>query len=349
MKKVISVIGVRPEFVRSKLIFAELSKYFNHKVVHTGQHYDYLMSKVFFDEMAIPEPDYHLNVRSSGGTKQTAESLVAIDRVLAAELPVAVIVHGDSNSTLAGALAAVYRGIPVVHVEAGMRSGEPYMKEEINRKIVDHISSIFFCSSPRALNNLKSEGIFKNAFVSGDLMRDVLIGCRIDSSFKKKLGLQDQGYFFLTIHRAENTEDLENFKKMIKVISTLDAQVIFPVHPRTRKLVSKFKLGGNLRVIEPVSYSQSISLITSARAVITDSGGIQREAYWLAVPCFTLRLVTEWVETVEAGWNQVVLNEIEKLPNIISGFKKPKKHPSLYGRGEAAVFISKKLNAILNG
>lgn len=349
MKKVISIVGVRPEFIRSKLIFAELSKYFDHKVVHTGQHYDYLMSKAFFGEMAIDEPNFHLNVGLRSGVSQVARQLVAIDRVLSAQEPSAVIVHGDSNSTLAGALAAACRGIPVVHVEAGMRSGEPYLIEEINRKIVDHVSSMFFCSSKTALANLKLEGIRKNVFVSGDLMHDVLVVCRFDNSFWKKLGLLDKGYYLLTIHRAENTRDLSSFKKMMGVISTLDAPVVFPVHPRTKKFASKFKFEKNVKVIEPVSYSQIISLLAGAKAVITDSGGIQKEAYWLSVPCFTLRLATEWVETVKAGWNRLVLGDIERLPKIISGFKKPKAHPNLYGGDNVAVFISKKLNAILNG
>lgn len=339
--KVLSIVGARPQFVKLMPIVRAVEEFnkngYNiiHKIVHTGQHYDYLMNKVFFDELGLPEPDYNLEVGSGEHGFQTGEMLKRIEDVLLKERPDWVLVYGDTNSTLAGALASAKLHIPVVHIEAGLRSYNKKMPEEINRVLSDHISTILFCPTEKAVENLKKEG-FTNilnsgkpipedyAFESiyfdinnplvvnvGDVMYEVLI-YSIEIAEKKskileELNLKPKGYCVLTIHRAENTDKPEKFKELINfVVETSQGMpVIFPIHPRTKKFVieNKIDIPEPIRVIEPLSYFDMIWLSKNAKMIYTDSGGLQREACWMQVPCLTLRDETEWIETIERGWN----------------------------------------------
>jgi len=348
MKKIISAADTRPEFIKIAAIFSHLSKFFHHFLLNTGQHYDYQMSKIFFEELFIPEPAYNLGIGSASHGKQTGKMLAGIEMVLQKEKPDLVIVYGDTNTTLAGALAAVKLKIPVAHVEAGMRSYDRTMPEEINRVIVDHISTLFFCPSKTGVDNLAKEGIAKNVFFTGDVMYDVFLEVRPDEKILNELRIKPKNYYFATIHRAGNTDDLTRLKQLLSVLDSLDKTVIFPIHPRTKKAILPLKLKfRKTRLIKPVKFADSIALQSQAAAVITDSGGVQKEAYWLKVPCFTLRDTTEWPETVETGWNFLVLNELEKLPTLVKQLKKPTRHPSFYGTGSASSEIAKIMRKFL--
>ena len=354
-KRIITIIGVRPEFIRIEKFSRELSKFFDHTVIHTGQHYDYLMSKVFFQELKIAEPDYYLGISNTPNAinarvaGRIAQIITGLEKVFMKLKPDAIIVHGDSDSTLAGAIAAAKSKIPLIHIEAGMRSFDNTMPEEINRKITDHLTSTFFCSSKVSHKNLEHENIKGNTYISGDLMLDVFKDAKNSKSAIFKDYLSKDNYYYMTIHRAENTNDPKRFKSIFSAISSLDLPVIFPIHPRTKKLLTKLKLTSKkINVIEPVTYLEGIALMQHAKSILTDSGGIQKEAYWLKIPCFTIRNTTEWTETVDAGWNQLVLDKIDNLANLVKNLKVPKNHASLYGEGTAGIFIAKKLNEILN-
>lgn len=337
MKKIISVVGTRPEFIKIAALNPKLDKNFDHVILHTGQHYDFEMSKVFFGELKIPEPKYNLGVKLENHGEQTAKMLERVEKITILEKPDLVIVYGDTNSTLAGAIAAVKLKIPAAHVEAGMRSYDRQMPEEINRVVVDHISSLFLCPSKTGVDNLAKEGIKKNVFYTGDVMYDIFLKVKPDFSILKDHQIKPGKYYFATIHRAENTNNVKRLKTLVATLDSLDKIVIFPIHPRTKKvlarLTQKFK---NIKFIKPVNFAASIALQSQAAAVISDSGGIQKEAYWLKVPCFTLRDTTEWPETVKSSWNLLVLNELEKLSTFVKQFNKPIRHPNFYGTGSAS-------------
>lgn len=346
-KKVITIIGVRPEFIRIRPLALQLLRSFEHKIVHTGQHYDYLMSQAFFEELEVARPDYYLGVGSDFPNRRLGEILRRLERVLLLEKPDLVMVHGDSDSTIGGAIAASRLKIPLAHVEAGMRCFDLMMPEEINRKIADHLSTLLFCSSETAAANLKREGIAKNVYICGDLMLDTFLKIKPDESILKRLKFSAGKFYYCTVHREANTESLEIFKKIFNLIVSLDLPVVFPAHPRLNRFMRSVK-SRQVRVIDPVTYRESLALIKNTRAVITDSGGIQKEAYWSQVACFTLRDRTEWVETVESGWNKLVLSEIDNLARFIKYFKKPKHSLSLYGDGKASEYILQKVRLFLN-
>lgn len=343
-KKIITIIGVRPEFIRIKPLAQLLSRNFVHKIVHTGQHYDYLMSQAFFEELEIARPDYYLGVGSGATGRRLGEILTRLEKVLLLEKPDLVMVHGDSDSTLGAALASAKLKIPLVHVEAGMRCFDMTMPEEINRKVADHLSTLLFCSSKIAAENLKSEGITKKVFVCGDLMLDIFLKIKPDESILQRLKLVGGKFYYCTIHREANTESREIFKKVFEAIADLDLPVVFPAHPRLKNLIKRLR-GKLVKLTAPVTYRESLALVRGAKAVITDSGGIQKEAYWSQVACFTLRDRTEWVETVELGWNKLVGVELEKLSQLIKGFKMPRRSPSLYGDGKASDYILREVKA----
>lgn len=300
----------------------------NHQevLVHTGQHYDPEMSEVFFDELKIPKPDYYLGIGSGSHGKQTGEMLVKIEETISIESPDLVLVYGDTNSTLAGALAAVKLHIPVAHVESGLRSFDRNMPEEVNRVLVDHVSDLLFCPTKTAVDNLREEGITKGVFHTGDVMADALEYYRnIASEHSKLLGdfsLKPGQYMVLTIHRPSNTDNLENMRNIIGAVSDCKIPTLFPVHPRTRNLIRKYelskKLPENLIICDPLGYLDMITVMSSAAKILTDSGGIQKEAYLLSVPCITLRENTEWVETVDAGWNVLVGADRKKILEMIN-------------------------------
>ncbi len=321
--KVLSVVGARPQFVKALAVSRALRLMNREVLVHTGQHYDFQMSQVFFKELGLPVPDYNLGVGSGSHGEQTGRMLIALDEVMAKEKPDVVLVYGDTNSTLAGALAGAKLGVPVAHVEAGLRSFNRAMPEEINRVLTDHVSDLLFCPTPTAVDNLGREGISAGVYLVGDCMYDALLaGLELaEKAILHKLGLSPSRYFFLTVHRAANTDDPGNLEKIISALERAEQPVIFPVHPRTQKALQKFGLLEkikNLKLLEPVGYLDSLTLQKNARLVFTDSGGVQKEAFLLGVPCLTLREETEWVETVDLGANLLVGIDPER---ILAGIK----------------------------
>jgi UDP-GlcNAc3NAcA epimerase len=348
--KVVTIVGARPQFIKAAAVSRELRKQHQEILVHTGQHYDYEMSGVFFDGLDMQTPDVNLGVGSGALGRQTGALLQAIEDLLLAERPDRLLVYGDTNSTLAGALAASKLSVPVVHVEAGLRSFNRRMPEEVNRVVADHLSSLLLCPSETAVRNLAAEGISANVRLVGDVMLDVLNWAKQRAASKRsellqRLGLQSKSYLLLTLHRSENTDDSNRLSSILNAIDALDEPVVFPIHPRTSKALANLgcRLKSHVQLIKPVAYLDMVELTNSARLVLSDSGGLQKEAYWLSVPCITLRDETEWVETVEAGWNKLVGSDSEKISQAVYSFAPPSPHPTLYGDGHAAARCVKML------
>ena len=339
MKKVLSVVGARPNFIKLAAIHKALQKSFHHVIVHTGQHYDYEMSQKFFDEFSIPKQNYNLAVGSAENEEQINLVIAKCQPVMKKEKPDVVLVYGDTNSTIGAAQAVVDLNMPVAHVEAGIRSFDKYSVEEANRKAVDKISSILFSPTKVAVANLKKECIVKNVFYTGDLMYDIFLKTIPDNSVFKENDVTAE-YFFATIHRQENTNHKVKLKSIINALNALEVQVILALHPRTRKALESLKLKTtNIKFIKPVKYAQSIALQKKSEAVITDSGGIQKEAYWLKTPCVTLRDNTEWPETVTSGWNKLVGANEKSITKAVKNIKHPKSHPNYYGKGDASAKV----------
>ena len=341
--KVISIVGARPQFIKAAALSRVVRARHHEVLVHTGQHYDYTMSGIFFDGLEMPPADMNLGIGSATHGAQTGLMLSKIEEVLLSEKPHWVVVYGDTNSTLAGALAAAKLHIPVAHVEAGLRSFNRHMPEEVNRVVTDHVSDLLLCPSHTAMENLATEGIDKNVHVVGDIMLDVLNWALNRTSTARngtlaELEVGERGYVLATVHRSENTNDTRRFAGILNALDSLDEPVIFPAHPRARKVISEsgYKMPPHVRLIDPVGYLDMVSLTRSARMVLTDSGGLQKEAYWLSVPCVTLRDETEWVETVEAGWNTLVGSDCEKIIRTVRTFAPPSERPVLYGDGQVA-------------
>ena len=353
--KIITILGTRPQFIKAAPISKAILQHnegivqgqspITELIVHTGQHYDHNMSRIFFDEMQIPEPHINLNVGSGSHGKQTGEILMEIEQVLQREQPDRVLVYGDTNSTLAGALAAVKLHIPLAHVEAGLRSFNREMPEEHNRVLTDHCADLLFCPSQTAVQNLRKEGIVSGVHRVGDTMYDAvrqfskMAGTR--SSLLERLGVKPGGYYLATVHRPYNTDVPELLKEILSAFLDLAKPVVFPVHPRTRARIEKlgFSLtanGSNLVPISPVGYLDMLCLEASAAMILTDSGGMQKEAYFLGVPCITLRPETEWIETVEAGWNRLVKADKNEILHAVTVSKQTGLRPPLYGDGNAA-------------
>lgn len=375
--KIVTVIGARPQFIKAAAISRAIAKHnaltsniehrtLNEIIVHTGQHYDDQMSAIFFRELAIPKPKYNLNIGSGTHGVQTGHMLAGIEKVLIKEKPNWVLIYGDTNSTLAGALTAAKLHIPLAHVEAGLRSYNRRMPEEINRIIADQLSSLLFCPSKVAVGNLKKEGITEGVFITGDVMAEALLFASSKSSqhsnILKHLGLKPKRYILATVHRAVNTDNPKRLISIINALSKLaqNEPVILPLHPRTKiimdNLNAQFKKSSNLerrtlniehsflKIIDPLGYFDIIALEKSARIILTDSGGMQKEAYWLKVPCITLRDETEWVETAETGWNILTGAQHNRIIKAVRTFKTPSDHPPLYGTGKATGRI---INAML--
>ncbi len=329
--KIATIVGARPQFIKMASVSRELRKHFNEIVIHTGQHYDYEMNKIFFERLNIPEPDYYLGIGSGSHGYQTGEMLKRIEEVLIEERPDLVLVYGDTNSTLAGALAAVKLHIKVAHVEAGLRSFDKRMPEEINRVLTDHVSDYLFAPTETAVKNLHKEGIKDGVYLTGDVMYDALLYnikiARKKSRILNELGLRPKEYLLATVHRAENTDSKERLTNIINAFIEINELIVFPVHPRTRKymeaygLIEKIEKSPNILLVPPVGYLDMLVLEENARKIITDSGGVQKEAYFLKVPCITLREKTEWVETVKDGWNVLVGANREKIVKAIEEFE----------------------------
>ena len=347
--KIVSVVGARPNFVKLAPVSKELRKKKHEEIViHTGQHYDYEMNKIFFDEMGIPEPDHHLGVGSGSQGEQTGEMLKRIEDVLMDESPDLVLVFGDTNTTLAGGLAACKLHIRVAHIEAGLRSYDRRMPEEINRILTDHCSDLLFAPTRTAVENLMKEGITEGVYLTGDVMVDALkenikIAER-ESIILDELNLKIKRYYLATIHRAENTDDFNNLGNIVDTFCEME-DLVFPCHPRTEKSLKTFGLWDKLRrkvkVIKPVGYLDMLMLERNANKILTDSGGVQKESYIFKVPCITLRNTTEWVETVEDGWNVLTGSDKEKIMKMANNFEPEGEQRNIFGEGDASEKIIK--------
>jgi len=351
--RIATIVGARPNFIKLSPVSKELRKYFEEVVIHTGQHYDFEMDRIFFDQLGIPEPDYHLGVGSGNHGWQTGEMLKRIEEVLIKERPNIVLVFGDTNSTLAGALAAVKLHIPVGHVEAGLRSFDKKMPEEINRILVDHCSDVLFCPTKRAVLNLKEEGIEKWVHLTGDVMVDAVYQnierAEMASKIIEKLGFKKKDYVLATVHRAENTNDPNRLKNITEAFLEIE-NLVFPCHPRTENFLKKYGLWEDLKrkttLLKPIGYFDMLVLEKYAKKIITDSGGVQKEAYIMKVPCITLRDTTEWVETVEDGWNVLVGAEKTKILNAVKNFApKGRSYRHKFGDGNASERIVRLLES----
>jgi len=336
-KTVVSLVGARPQFIKLAPLAPVISKKVKHIIVHSGQHYDPLMSDIFFRQLGIPGADYNLSVGSGGHGVMTGRIMSRFEKLLLKLDPDMVMVYGDTNSTLAGALTAAKLHIPVAHLEAGLRSFCMDMPEEINRRLTDHISSLLFCPTAQAITNLRAEGIKKGIVRSGDLMYELIdqsqrkiVG---NANVLKRYGVEKRNYILITMHRAGNVDSLENMQKVADILAALDRPVVFPVHPHTRKSLRKFGIMeeirklSHVRLVDPVSYLDNLSLMYYAHAVMTDSGGIQKEAVALGTPCLTLRDETEWTETLAWG-NYLVGLSVRKIKIILKKLKRPRKKMS---------------------
>ncbi|MFN8425689.1 MAG: UDP-N-acetylglucosamine 2-epimerase (non-hydrolyzing) [Anaerolineales bacterium] len=350
--KIISVVGARPEFIQATPVSRALRKSHHEILVHTGQHYDYKMSQTFFDELGIPAPDHNLEVGSGSHAGQTAEILVRFEEIVLKENPDLIIIRGDTNSTLAGALVASKLHIPVVHIEAGERSYDRRMPEEINRLVADQLSSAYFCVSQTAVKQLAREGITENVFWVGDVMLDANLAnrplARQKSTVLSTLGLASGSFGLVTVHRAANTDDPARLANIVTALNQVGETVIFPVHPRTRGALEKLdvQFADNVRVIEPVGYYDMMMLEENARIIATDSGGVQREAYFMKKPCITLRDETEWTETVHVGWNKLVGVDVDAILHEWKTFTPPAEQPPIFGDGKAGEKIAHQLDSI---
>ena len=357
--KILTLVGARPQFIKAAPISRALSAAGHEEfLVHTGQHYDKNMSETFFKELNIPTPDVNLGIGSGSHGEQTGRMLMNIEPIVIAQRPDFVCVYGDTNSTLAGALAAAKLNVPVAHVEAGLRSFNRKMPEEINRILTDHISSLLFCPTPVAVGNLEKEGISKNVHLVGDVMYDSVkqnaeLADR-QSKIHEKFSVRSKSYALATVHRAENTDDPGRLKRICSALEQLTDEgfdVILPLHPRTRKKLKSLDLSlKKLQVIDPVSYLDMLKLETRAGIILTDSGGVQKEAYWLGVPCITLRDETEWVDTVESGWNVLVGCDTTRIVATVKSSVLEKRPPQVFDDESASekivnIFSSKALRA----
>jgi len=344
MKKIVTIVGARPQFIKAAAISRVLRERHREVLVHTGQHYDYEMSGIFFDGLDLPVPDVNLGVGSGSHGAQTGAMLKAIEDVLLAERPDWLLIYGDTNSTMAGALAASKLQVPVAHVEAGLRSFNRRMPEEINRVVADHLSALLVCPSDTAVKNLAAEGITRSVHQVGDVMLDVMNWARQNltsrpSGILGRLGVTAGKYLLATVHRSENTDDPAQLRNILNSFNCAGEPIVFPVHPRARKIMgqSGLSVAPHVQLIDPVGYLDMVALTGSARLVLTDSGGLQKEACWLHVPCVTLRNETEWVETVESGLNTLAGSDAQKIAEAVRTFAPATAAPTLYGDGRAAV------------
>jgi UDP-N-acetylglucosamine 2-epimerase len=340
--KLVSIVGARPEFVQAVPLCAALADRHEDVLVHTGQHYDYAMSQAFFDELPLPAPSISLDIGPGSRATQLASMIQRLEAVLDRERPDAVLVRGDTTSTLAGALTASQMGIPLIHVEAGERSYDRQMPEEISRVVADQLAGVHFCASRIAVSRLAEEGIASCVHWVGDVMFDVLTMFRgrvaSRAPLLARLGVEAGGYALVTIHRAGNTDAPARLAALAAALNGAPEPIVFPVHPRTRGALERLNIAWkpHVRLIEPVGYLDMLALEAHARLIATDSGGVQREAYGLQVPCLTLREETEWVETVEAGWNCLVGCDPDRVLSAWRDFAPPAAHPPLFGDGHAA-------------
>jgi len=337
MRKIVHIVGARPQFIKLAPLVHKSKDIFESVIIHTGQHYDRAMSDCFFDDLDIPNPAYNLNIGSANHGKQTAEMLAGIEDVLLKEKPDAVIVYGDTNTTLAGAMASVKLNIKTAHVEACLRSFNKTMPEEINRICVDHISSVLFVPTEVAMKNAIKEGLKDKAYLTGDIMTDSLAyGLSIvnkRSDILAKLDISKDSYYLLTLHRPYTVDNISLLTELLNKLNCLEHKVLFPIHPRTSNILSSYNIKqlANIRIISPQSYLDFIALMDNSKMILTDSGGIQKEAFILKKLCVTLRTETEWTETVQSGWNTLVNPNQDNLTDIIKSAKTQQAYPDLFG------------------
>jgi UDP-N-acetylglucosamine 2-epimerase len=338
----VSIVGARPQFIKAAPVSRALTSHFNEVMIHTGQHYDYEMSDLFFKEMDMRQPDFNLGIGGGTHGAQTGMMLIELEKVMSSVKPDCILVYGDTNSTLAGALTAAKAGTPLAHVEAGLRSYNRAMPEEVNRVLTDHVSTWLFCPTDVAVQNLKKEGIVKGVHQIGDVMYDALLHnleiAREKSQILARMSLKKGEYALATVHRAGNTDNRNNMQSILDALGSLPTRVIFPVHPRTRKRIEEWELAvnSNVSLIEPLGPLDILQLLENANCILTDSGGMQREAYLLGARCITLREETEWVETVSAGWNSLAGVDAKRIRALYETWKPAGERPLLYGDGRAA-------------
>jgi UDP-GlcNAc3NAcA epimerase len=341
--KILTVVGARPQFIKAAPVSRVIRRAHEEILVHTGQHYDDNMSEVFFRELKIPEPDINLGVGSGSHGAQTGAMLAGLEKVVIDTKPDWVLVYGDTNSTLAGALVAAKLHVRLAHVEAGLRSFDRRMPEEVNRVLADHVSDLLLCPTQVAVDNLAREGISRGVHLVGDVMYDAFLvnveAARHQSHVVEELSLERGGFALVTVHRAENTDDPERLHAIIEGLERSGLDVVIPLHPRTRSRLSE-ALPPRIRVVEPVGYIDMLALEDAAEVIATDSGGVQKEAYFLAKPCVTLRESTEWTETLKAGWNVLAGADANKIGEAMRTSRPKTKRPDLFGDGHAAEKIS---------
>ncbi len=352
--KVVSVVGARPQFIKVLMVSKAIREHHQEILVHTGQHYDVELSKIFFDELKIPNPDYNLEVGPNSPGLQIADMIRSLEPVLVKEKPAMVLVYGDTNSTLAGALTAAKLGIPLGHVEAGLRSFKKSMQEEINRLVTDHLSDYLFCPTETAVTNLRNEGIRGGVYHTGDVNYDAVVEYApaiATNQILQRLDLMPKRYYLLTLHRAETVDDATRLSAVVEELSTIDTPVVFPVHPRTKKMLATFGLARRLesnrafKIIEPVSYISMLTLEQHALKILTDSGGVQKEAYFFGVPCITLRTETEWVETLDNHWNQIAGSASSGFLSLLAQSPTGPQSKNLFGTGDTAKQIAEIITA----
>lgn len=348
--KFLSVVGARPQFIKLAPVSRALRQYHDEVIVHTGQHYDVTMSATFFEELAIPQPDVNLEIGSGSHGAQTGRMLEALEAALLEQKPDGVLVFGDTNSTLAGALAAAKLHIPVAHVEAGLRSFNREMPEELNRVVTDHLSHRLFCPTENARAQAAAEGLIRGVEVVGDVMYDVLLQARHALAERAQtllaaIGVRAGEYTLVTIHRASNTDDPAAMRRIASALNHSTLPVVFPVHPRTRKHLTDYGIAWSeqTRLIEPVGYLEMLALEQHAARIATDSGGVQKEAYLLGIPCVTLRDDTEWVETLHDGWNVLTGSDAEAISAALAQSVPTVERRTPFGSGDAALRIAQSL------
>jgi UDP-N-acetylglucosamine 2-epimerase (non-hydrolysing) len=356
-KKILTIVGARPQFIKCAALSKEIRKYFTEIIVHTGQHYDHNLSDDFFKELNIPTPDYNLNANLSVGINQIADIMLKLNIIVLHEKPDCILVFGDTNSTAAGAIVAAKNNIKLAHIEAGMREFDKSIPEETNKLITDVLADFYFCATPTAIQWLHDMGITKNVFHTGDIMIDLIetLRSKIESNtaILNRFNLNKQKYIFATCHRAANTENKKNLEEILKAFTQIELPVILPLHPRTKKAIETFKLtdylvAKNMHVCEPLGYIDTQSLMMNAKMVITDSGGVTKECYYHKVPGILTDKQTEWLETVKEGWNIQAGPYATKIVEAYKNFTFPSNQENVLGKGDAAHKTAQLLNQLLN-
>ena len=348
MMKIVQIVGARPQFVKLAPLSHLIRQDHREIIIHSGQHYDYQMNEVFFKELDIPSPAYNLGIGSSSQGRQTGEIMAALEPILEKEQPDWVIVYGDTNTTLAGALTSVKLHLRTAHVEAGLRSFNRSMPEEINRIVSDHTCDLLLAPTPTAMQHLQNEGLAERSVLVGDIMTDSLkLGltkCKDTHELLSTMGLHPYEYDLLTLHRPYNVDDPQRLRNILEGLNSLEHKVLFPVHPRTAKVLheSGAEAYPNVIRVDPLAYLDFLVVMKHAHRILTDSGGIQKEAYLLHVPCVTLRPETEWIETVASGWNLLLPVDDPQFPSAITSMRVPNEHPDLFGR-DVATCIAKSM------